>query len=161
MGVSGPIRVVVAKPGLDGHDRGAKVIARALRERVPDLEIHWWAQPPVTEVLAGAGEIIHPASSDLVSESAHWESESAQHDLPAFYAFRRMDERLAGFLRREALGAPPVVHMTHDQIAERLGTAREVVSRLLGQMAARGEVQLGRGEVRVVAIPSPEGDPGH
>jgi methylmalonyl-CoA mutase C-terminal domain/subunit len=32
MGVSGPIRIVVAKPGLDGHDRGAKVIARALRD---------------------------------------------------------------------------------------------------------------------------------
>ncbi|GAB2905517.1 cobalamin B12-binding domain-containing protein [Streptomyces mayteni] len=32
MAVSGPIRVVVAKPGLDGHDRGAKVIARALRD---------------------------------------------------------------------------------------------------------------------------------
>ena len=26
------IRVVIAKPGLDGHDRGAKVIARALRD---------------------------------------------------------------------------------------------------------------------------------
>lgn len=30
--MSHPIRVVVAKPGLDGHDRGAKVIARALRD---------------------------------------------------------------------------------------------------------------------------------
>jgi isobutyryl-CoA mutase small subunit len=29
---SGPLRVVVAKPGLDGHDRGAKVVARALRD---------------------------------------------------------------------------------------------------------------------------------
>ena len=28
----GPIRVVIAKPGLDGHDRGAKVVARALRD---------------------------------------------------------------------------------------------------------------------------------
>ncbi|MQG63963.1 MAG: methylmalonyl-CoA mutase, partial [SAR202 cluster bacterium] len=27
-----PIRVLVGKPGLDGHDRGAKVIARALRD---------------------------------------------------------------------------------------------------------------------------------
>jgi isobutyryl-CoA mutase small subunit len=27
-----PVRIVVAKPGLDGHDRGAKVIARALRD---------------------------------------------------------------------------------------------------------------------------------
>jgi methylmalonyl-CoA mutase, C-terminal domain len=32
MAASGPIRVVVAKPGLDGHDRGAKVVARALRD---------------------------------------------------------------------------------------------------------------------------------
>ena len=30
--MTGPIRVVIAKPGLDGHDRGAKVIARALRD---------------------------------------------------------------------------------------------------------------------------------
>ncbi|MGH3254890.1 MAG: glycosyltransferase [Streptosporangiaceae bacterium] len=77
-----------------GHVQRDLAIARALRERRPDLEIHWWAQPPVTEVLADAGETIHPASSDLVSESAHWESESAHHDLPAFYAFRRMDEIL-------------------------------------------------------------------
>jgi methylmalonyl-CoA mutase C-terminal domain/subunit len=31
-GTETPIRVVIAKPGLDGHDRGAKVIARALRD---------------------------------------------------------------------------------------------------------------------------------
>jgi methylmalonyl-CoA mutase C-terminal domain/subunit len=30
--VPAPIRVVIAKPGLDGHDRGAKVVARALRD---------------------------------------------------------------------------------------------------------------------------------
>ncbi len=30
--MGGPIRVVVAKPGLDGHDRGVKVVARALRD---------------------------------------------------------------------------------------------------------------------------------
>ena len=32
MSTSPPVRVVVAKPGLDGHDRGAKIIARALRD---------------------------------------------------------------------------------------------------------------------------------
>ncbi len=32
MTTAAPIRVVVAKPGLDGHDRGAKVVARALRD---------------------------------------------------------------------------------------------------------------------------------
>ena len=31
-GLSRPIRVLIAKPGLDGHDRGAKVMARALRD---------------------------------------------------------------------------------------------------------------------------------
>ena len=31
-GTTAPVRIVVAKPGLDGHDRGAKVIARALRD---------------------------------------------------------------------------------------------------------------------------------
>src|SRR3954451_17414841 len=31
-GGTSPIRVVIAKPGLDGHDRGAKVVARALRD---------------------------------------------------------------------------------------------------------------------------------
>ena len=32
LGSSNPIRVLVAKPGLDGHDRGAKIVARALRD---------------------------------------------------------------------------------------------------------------------------------
>ena len=32
MGATAPVRIVVAKPGLDGHDRGAKVVARALRD---------------------------------------------------------------------------------------------------------------------------------
>ena len=31
-GPAAPIRVIIAKPGLDGHDRGAKVVARALRD---------------------------------------------------------------------------------------------------------------------------------
>ncbi len=76
-------------------------------------------------------------------------------------AFHRMDSRLLALLVREARGEPPTVRLTHDGIAERLGTAREVVSRLLGQMAQRGEVELRRGEIRLVRDPSPERDPGH
>ncbi|MDT4893171.1 MAG: hypothetical protein QOE97_2206 [Pseudonocardiales bacterium] len=75
-----------------GHVLRDLAIARSLRTLVPDLEIHWWAQPPVTAVLEAAGEIIHPASAELASESAHWETEATHHDLHAFYAFRRMDE---------------------------------------------------------------------
>ncbi|MGI8522299.1 MAG: alpha/beta fold hydrolase [Nocardioides sp.] len=75
-----------------GHVLRDLAIARAVRERVPDLEIEWLAQEPVTHVLAAAGEIVHPASQDLASESAHWESEAVGHDLHAFHAFRGLDE---------------------------------------------------------------------
>jgi hypothetical protein len=45
-------------------------------------------------VLEGEGERIHPASAELANESGHIESESAEHDLHCFQAWRRMDEIL-------------------------------------------------------------------
>jgi len=60
----------------------------------PDLQIDWLAQHPVTEVLKARGERIHPASAHLANESRHIESESAEHDLHCFQAYRRMDEIL-------------------------------------------------------------------
>jgi hypothetical protein len=51
-------------------------------------------QNPVTRVLEAEGERIHPASAHLANESKHIESESAEHDLHAFHAIRRMDEIL-------------------------------------------------------------------
>jgi hypothetical protein len=77
-----------------GHVLRDLAIARALRAEVPDLEIEWLAQDPVTRVLEAEGEHVHPASAELASESAHWESEAVHHDLHAFHAFRRMDEIL-------------------------------------------------------------------
>ncbi len=62
---------------------------------MPDLQIDLArAQDPVTRVLAGEGERIHPASAHLANESGHIESESAEHDLHCFQAWRRMDEIL-------------------------------------------------------------------
>jgi pimeloyl-ACP methyl ester carboxylesterase/predicted glycosyltransferase len=77
-----------------GHARRDVAIAKELRELVPDLEIDWLAQDPVTRVLEAEGERIHPASALLANESRHIESESAEHDLHAFQAIRRMDEIL-------------------------------------------------------------------
>ena len=77
-----------------GHAQRDVAIARELRRLVPDLEIDWLAQDPVTRVLAGERERIHPASADLANESRHIESESAEHDLHCFQAWRRMDEIL-------------------------------------------------------------------
>jgi pimeloyl-ACP methyl ester carboxylesterase len=77
-----------------GHARRDVAIAKELRKLVPDLEIDWLAQHPVTKVLEAEGERIHPASAELANESHHIESESAEHDLHAFQAIRRMDEIL-------------------------------------------------------------------
>jgi pimeloyl-ACP methyl ester carboxylesterase len=82
-----------------GHAQRDVAIAKELRRLVPDLEIDWLAQHPVTKVLEGEGERIHPASLELANESNHIESESAEHDLHCFQAWRRMDEiLLANFM---------------------------------------------------------------
>jgi pimeloyl-ACP methyl ester carboxylesterase/predicted glycosyltransferase len=77
-----------------GHARRDIAIARELRRLHPDLEIDWLAQHPVTAALEAAGEHVHPASGELANESRHIESESAEHDLHCFQAWRRMDEIL-------------------------------------------------------------------
>ncbi|MFK4101444.1 cobalamin B12-binding domain-containing protein [Streptomyces sp. NPDC019531] len=84
MGVgAGPIRVVVAKPGLDGHDRGAKVIARALRdagmeviytglhqtpEQIVDTAIQEDADAIGLSILSGAHNTLFAAVIDLLRE---------------------------------------------------------------------------------------------
>jgi pimeloyl-ACP methyl ester carboxylesterase/predicted glycosyltransferase len=77
-----------------GHAQRDVAIAKELRRLVPDLEIDWLAQHPVTRVLEAEGERIHPLSAELANESGHIESESAEHDLHCFQAWRRMDEIL-------------------------------------------------------------------
>ena len=61
-------------------------------------------------------------------------------------AFRRLDQRLAALL----LGKGRVVHATHQQLADELGSVREMVSRLLKGFAEQGFVRLGREQVEVL-----------
>jgi methylmalonyl-CoA mutase C-terminal domain/subunit len=78
-----PIRVVVAKPGLDGHDRGAKVVARALRdagvevvytglhqtpEQIVDAAIQEDADAIGLSVLSGAHLTLFPRVVELLAE---------------------------------------------------------------------------------------------
>jgi pimeloyl-ACP methyl ester carboxylesterase/predicted glycosyltransferase len=82
-----------------GHAQRDVAIADELRKSHPDLEIDWLAQYPVTRVLEERGERIHPASEFLASEVEHIDSESGEHDLHCFQAWRRMDEiLLANFM---------------------------------------------------------------
>jgi methylmalonyl-CoA mutase C-terminal domain/subunit len=78
-----PIRVLVAKPGLDGHDRGAKVIARALRDagmeviytglrQTPEMIVNAALQEDVRviglSILSGAHNAIVPRVLGLLRE---------------------------------------------------------------------------------------------
>jgi methylmalonyl-CoA mutase, C-terminal domain len=78
------IRVLVAKPGLDGHDRGAKVIARALRDagmeviytglrQTPEMVVNASLQEDVDviglSILSGAHNAIVPRVMDLLKQN--------------------------------------------------------------------------------------------
>jgi methylmalonyl-CoA mutase, C-terminal domain len=78
-----PIRVLVAKPGLDGHDRGAKVIARALRDagmeviytglrQTPEMIVNAALEEDVQviglSILSGAHNAIVPRVMELLRE---------------------------------------------------------------------------------------------
>jgi methylmalonyl-CoA mutase C-terminal domain/subunit len=78
-----PIRVLVAKPGLDGHDRGAKIIARALRDagmeviytglrQTPEQIVSAAVQEDVEfiglSILSGAHTVIVPRVMELIRE---------------------------------------------------------------------------------------------
>lgn len=94
-----PKALFVSSPIGLGHAQRDVAIARELRRLVPELEIEWLAQDPVTRVLEAAGETIHPMSELLVSESAHWEQSAGEHELHCFFAWRNMDEiLLANFM---------------------------------------------------------------
>ncbi len=61
-------------------------------------------------------------------------------------AFHRLDQRLASLL----LGKGKVIHVTHQALADELGSVREIVSRLLKSFAEQGLVSLGREQIEIV-----------
>lgn len=61
-------------------------------------------------------------------------------------AFMRLDQRLASLL----LGHGRALHTTHQQLAQDLGSAREIVSRLLKGFEHRGLVRLGRESIEIL-----------
>ncbi len=78
-----PIRVLVAKPGLDGHDRGAKVLARALRDagmeviytglfQTPEMIVETAIQEDVDiiglSILSGAHDVLVPKVTELLKK---------------------------------------------------------------------------------------------
>ena len=63
-------------------------------------------------------------------------------------AFKKLDERILDFVKNKAkLSNSKVINLTHEQIANELGSARVVVSRLLKQLESEGVVELGRNKI--------------
>ena len=62
-----PIRVLVAKPGLDGHDRGAKVVARALRDAGMEVIYTGLRQTPEQIVAAAIQEDVDVVAMSILS----------------------------------------------------------------------------------------------
>ena len=62
-----PIRVLVAKPGLDGHDRGAKVVARALRDAGIEVVYTGLHQTPAMIVEAAIQEDVDAIGMSVLS----------------------------------------------------------------------------------------------
>ena len=62
-----PIRVLVAKPGLDGHDRGAKVIARALRDAGMEVIYTGLRQTPDQIVASAIQEDVDVVAMSILS----------------------------------------------------------------------------------------------
>lgn len=64
--------------------------------------------------------------------------------------FRRIDERLIEFLLKQASKDGDIIEMTHEELAIQLGTAREVISRIMKGLERDGYIQLSRGKVRIM-----------
>jgi methylmalonyl-CoA mutase C-terminal domain/subunit len=65
--MSRPIRVLIAKPGLDGHDRGAKVIARALRDAGMEVIYSGLRQTPQQVAAAAVQEDVDVVGLSILS----------------------------------------------------------------------------------------------
>ncbi|MGE5414674.1 MAG: cobalamin B12-binding domain-containing protein [Syntrophomonadaceae bacterium] len=65
--MSRPIRVLIAKPGLDGHDRGAKVIARALRDAGMEVIYSGLRQTPEQVAAAAIQEDVDVVGLSILS----------------------------------------------------------------------------------------------
>jgi pimeloyl-ACP methyl ester carboxylesterase/UDP:flavonoid glycosyltransferase YjiC (YdhE family) len=77
-----------------GHVKRDLAIAAKMREKIPDLTIHWLCVDPVRSFLKACGESIHPWSESLKDESRHFESHATAYSLNATEAYWEMDQLL-------------------------------------------------------------------
>lgn len=92
----------------------------------------------------------HPEWLDYIFRLYHKRFEELLEIVNAI-AFKKVDERLLNLLKKKSeLLQSQTIPVTHEQLANELGTARVVVSRLLKQLEESGIVQLGRNKITLL-----------
>lgn len=92
----------------------------------------------------------YPAWLDYIFRLYHKRFEELL-DVVNEIAFKKMDERLLSFINKKCeLTKSSTLYVTHEQLAQELGTARVVISRLLKQMESAGLVSLGRNKISLL-----------
>ncbi|MFW6348564.1 MAG: Crp/Fnr family transcriptional regulator [Cyclonatronaceae bacterium] len=120
------------------HDERSKI--RAVAEERSELLLL-----PVDKMMALMQE--YPTWLNYIFRLYHKRFEELLEVVNAV-SFKKMDERLMDFLQRKAeVTGSKVMYLTHEQIAQELGTARAVVSRLLKQMEKEKLLELHRNKL--------------
>jgi CRP/FNR family transcriptional regulator, anaerobic regulatory protein len=92
----------------------------------------------------------HPDWLDFIFRLYHKRFEELLDVINAI-AFRKVDERLLDLLQKKSdLTGKKEITVTHEQLANELGTARVVISRLLKQLEENKKVQLGRNKITLL-----------
>ncbi|MCC6623862.1 MAG: cobalamin B12-binding domain-containing protein [Deltaproteobacteria bacterium] len=108
-----PYRVLIGKPGLDGHDRGAKVVARALRDAGLEVVYTGLHQTPAMIAAAAVQEdvdlvgisVLSGAHNHLVPEIIHELAQRDATDIPIFVGGIIPEDDVAGL---EAAGVAAI-----------------------------------------------------
>ncbi len=112
-----------------------------------EKETSFWVVPPYYyKALMESSAVMANYANDLMATrftDVMWLMEQIM--------WKSMDKRLAAFLLEESsLEGSPVLKITHEAIANHLGTAREVVTRMLKYFQTEGMVKLTRGTIELV-----------
>ncbi len=133
-----PIRVLIAKPGLDGHDRGAKVIARALRDSGMEVIYTGLRQTPPQIAAAAVQEDVDVVGLSILSGA---------HNVLVPEVLKALEERGGGDIPVVVGGIIPekdIAPMKAKGVREvflpgtTTGATVEAIRRLAGRAAAAG-----------------------
>lgn len=110
--------------------QGSAVVRTRLAMLSPALFDQWNNHPPFRQFVFG---VFADRLGDLMA-------------VVDAVAFHQLDQRLANYL----LGHGRVIHTTHQELADELGTVREIITRLLNRFESAGAVKLGRERIEVI-----------